>query len=101
MLQWNKTVKLAIETDIQQSQEGPIDVNVNDIMCINDSQNAMIIDEKNIAVGAELDVETVKNDTDKEGKFGLNIQVHSTPVSLVDDRSSVMEDNIDPKVVAK
>ena len=70
-------------------------------MCINDSQNAMIIDEKDIAVGAELDVETVKNDTDKEEKFGLNVQVHSTPVSLVVDRNSVMEDNIDPEVVAK
>ena len=58
-------------------------MNVNGIMCINNSQNAMIIDEKDIAVGCELEVETVtgKSDMDKEGKLGLNVNVHSTPVA--------------------
>ena len=58
-------------------------MNANSIMCINDSQNTIIIDEKDIAIGCELEVETVtgKSDTDKEGKFGLNVNVHSTPVT--------------------
>ena len=75
--------KFGIDSDIGQSQEGPIDVNTNSIMCINDSQNAMIIDEKDIGIGCELEVETVtdKIDMDKEGKFGFNVNVHSTPVT--------------------
>ena len=75
--------KFGIDSNIGQSQEGPIDVNTNGIMCINDSQNAMIIDEKDIGIGRELEVETVtdKIDMDKEGKFGFNINVHSTPVT--------------------
>ena len=40
--------KFGIDSDIGQSQEGPIDMNTNSIMCINDSQNAMIIDEKDV-----------------------------------------------------
>ena len=75
--------KFGIDSNIGQSQEGPIDVNANGIMCINDSQNAMIIDEKDIGIGRELEVETVtdKIDMDKEGKFGFNVNVHSTPVT--------------------
>ena len=74
--------KFSIDPNIGKSQEGPIDMNMNGIMCINDSQNAMIIDEKDIAIGCELEVETVtgKSHMDKEGKFGFNIKVHSTPV---------------------
>ena len=66
-----------------KSQEGPIDVNTNGIMCINKSKDAMIIDEKDIAIGCELEVETVmgERDIDKERKFSFNINVHSMPVT--------------------
>ena len=66
-----------------KSQEGPVDMKANGIMCINDSMNAMIIDEKDIAIGRELEVETNTGDIDidKEGKFSFNINVHSTPVT--------------------
>ena len=75
--------KFGVDSDIGQSQEGSIGVNANGIMCINDSQNAMIMDEKDIGIGRELEVETVtdKIDMDKEGKFSFNINVHSTPVT--------------------
>ena len=75
--------KFGVDPDIGKSQEGPIDVNANGIMCINDSHNAVIIDEKDIAIGRELEVETFtgKSHTDKEGKFGFNVNVHSTPVT--------------------
>ena len=58
-------------------------MNTNGIMCINESKDAMIIDEKDIAIGCELEVETVmgERDIDKEGKFSFNINVHSTPVT--------------------
>ena len=57
--------EFGVEPDLEQSQEGPIDVNVSgNFMSINNSHNAMIIDEKDIAVGSELELETF---SDKSG----------------------------------
>ena len=76
--------KFGVEPDFGQSQEGPIDVNVSgNFMSINNSHNAMIIDEKDIAVGSELELETFsdKSGMDKARKIGLNVNIHSTPVA--------------------